>query len=242
MRPASSCIKAKEKFLELCRQGKYREGERLPAEMHMAQLLGVSRDTWRKSLESLRQEGIVRSKHGVGTFVVNPSGARETDLTQLCTVRKMIEHSGVQEGHSSYDTGIMMPNKRIASALNLQSQDRRFNVFFVHCMKYTADGQPLCYSENYIPSDLADELKTTHMPDNLLSYLKQDKNIQIERSIAHIMVPQYRDSIAAQLRGEDEKLTVLCIEQTYFDKNEIPVLYTVDYLRSDIFRFVVTRR
>lgn len=36
MRPASSCIKAKEKFLELCRQGKYREGERLPAEMHMA--------------------------------------------------------------------------------------------------------------------------------------------------------------------------------------------------------------
>lgn len=73
----------------LCREGMYQAGQRLPSETKMAQHFGISRETWRASLELLRREGIIYSKHGVGTFLMEVSAKAENDLTRLCAVSEM---------------------------------------------------------------------------------------------------------------------------------------------------------
>jgi DNA-binding GntR family transcriptional regulator len=58
-------------------EGRYRPGERLPAEAVLAQQRMVSRPTVRKALGLLRDEGLVRSVPKLGWFVVD-AGERGT--------------------------------------------------------------------------------------------------------------------------------------------------------------------
>lgn len=48
------------------------EGDRLPTEMVLAARFGVSRSVVREAIAGLRSDGVVRSRQGLGTFVVSP--------------------------------------------------------------------------------------------------------------------------------------------------------------------------
>jgi GntR family transcriptional regulator, transcriptional repressor for pyruvate dehydrogenase complex len=56
----------------LIERGALKPGDRLPAERDLASLIGVSRPTVRAGLRALSAMGVVRSRHGSGTFI--PSG------------------------------------------------------------------------------------------------------------------------------------------------------------------------
>ena len=94
---------------------------------------------------------------------------------------------------------------------------------------------------HYMPVYLADELDPMHMPDSLFSYFENRKGIFVSRSSAHILIPKHDDPLAVQLRGEQQDMQILGMEQQHFDSRGNPVLYTIDYLRSEIFNFSVTR-
>jgi GntR family transcriptional regulator len=50
-------------------EGSYEPGERLPAETALAERFKVSLPTIRQAVGVLRSQGVVESKHGIGTFV-----------------------------------------------------------------------------------------------------------------------------------------------------------------------------
>jgi GntR family transcriptional regulator, transcriptional repressor for pyruvate dehydrogenase complex len=50
-------------------RGSLRPGDRLPAERDLAQQIGVSRPTVRAGLRALAAMGVVRSRHGSGTYI-----------------------------------------------------------------------------------------------------------------------------------------------------------------------------
>jgi len=56
---------------EMIHRGDLRPGDRLPAERELAKLLGVSRPTLRAGIGSLAALGVLQSRQGAGTFVVN---------------------------------------------------------------------------------------------------------------------------------------------------------------------------
>lgn len=49
--------------------GEYKAGERLPAERHIAETLGVSRTSVREAIQKLNAKGILTTRRGDGTFV-----------------------------------------------------------------------------------------------------------------------------------------------------------------------------
>ena len=53
----------------LIERGALRPGDRLPAERDLASQIGVSRPTLRAGLHALAAMGVVRSRHGSGTFI-----------------------------------------------------------------------------------------------------------------------------------------------------------------------------
>lgn len=237
MKRMSSSLRAKEEFMMMCREGIYRAGDRLPSETKMAQQFGISRETWRASLELLRREGIIYSKHGVGTFLMEVSAKTENDLTRLCSISEMIRQAGIAEGRSSYTTGLTIPSQEVASALGVK---HGINVFYVNRTRYTKSGEPICCSMHYMPVYLADELDPLHMPDSLFSYFERRKGIFVSRSSARVVIPAEDDPLAMQLR-RGGTMQILGMEQQHFDSRGNPVLYTVDYLRSEIFNFSITR-
>jgi len=54
---------------ELIAKGELRQGDRLPAERDLATKLGVSRPTIRAGLRALSAMGVVKSRHGSGTYI-----------------------------------------------------------------------------------------------------------------------------------------------------------------------------
>ena len=50
-------------------RGELRSGDRLPAERQLAEMVGVSRPSLRAGLKTLAAMGVVRIRHGAGTFI-----------------------------------------------------------------------------------------------------------------------------------------------------------------------------
>jgi GntR family transcriptional regulator len=52
--------------------GRYRPGSRVPSERDLTQEFGIAATTAHKVLAALREEGLIRTERGMGSFVVRP--------------------------------------------------------------------------------------------------------------------------------------------------------------------------
>lgn len=68
---------------EMIHRGEIKAGDKLPPERDLAKLLNVSRPTLRAGIRSLVAIGVLQSKQGAGTFVVNNEGPPSLDGNQL---------------------------------------------------------------------------------------------------------------------------------------------------------------
>jgi GntR family transcriptional repressor for pyruvate dehydrogenase complex len=68
---------------EMIHRGELRPGDRLPPERDLAKLLGVSRPTLRAAIRSLSAVGVLQSRRGAGTFVVQADGPPSLDSSPL---------------------------------------------------------------------------------------------------------------------------------------------------------------
>ncbi|MFL6210103.1 MAG: FadR/GntR family transcriptional regulator [Pyrinomonadaceae bacterium] len=68
---------------EMIHRGELRAGDRLPPERDLAKLLGVSRPTLRAGLRSLAAVGVLQSRQGAGTFVVEAGASPALDSSPL---------------------------------------------------------------------------------------------------------------------------------------------------------------
>ena len=68
---------------DLIERGALKPGDRLPAERDLATQIGVSRPTIRAGLRTLAAMGVVRSRHGSGTYIPDGPPALNTDALSL---------------------------------------------------------------------------------------------------------------------------------------------------------------
>jgi len=68
---------------EMIHRGDLRPGDRLPPERDLAKMLGVSRPTLRAGIRSLAAVGVLQSRQGAGTFIVNSEGPPSLDGSPL---------------------------------------------------------------------------------------------------------------------------------------------------------------
>jgi GntR family transcriptional repressor for pyruvate dehydrogenase complex len=64
-------------------QGELRPGDRLPPERDLAKQLGISRPTLRAGIRTLSAVGVLKSKQGAGTFVVEAAASPALDSNPL---------------------------------------------------------------------------------------------------------------------------------------------------------------
>jgi len=73
-----------EQLRDMIYRGQYRPGERLMPERDMASFFKVARPTVRAAIQRLIEHGLIESKRGVGTFVVQENqGVRHNHLFQV---------------------------------------------------------------------------------------------------------------------------------------------------------------
>ncbi len=72
-------------------EGKYKYGEKLPAERQMADAYGASRTTIRLALDQLETESLLARRVGSGTFVAYRAAAETSSIAEVTSPLELIE-------------------------------------------------------------------------------------------------------------------------------------------------------
>lgn len=74
-------------ILEDIQSGRYADGSRMPTEAEYSELFRVSRQTVRKALAALEEQGVIRRVQGSGSYVNHPSQRRRKtgQIAVICT-------------------------------------------------------------------------------------------------------------------------------------------------------------
>jgi GntR family transcriptional regulator, transcriptional repressor for pyruvate dehydrogenase complex len=70
--------------------GRLQEGDRLPTEKVLGARFGVSRSVVREAIAGLRSDGVVRSRQGLGAFVVSPRESATLRIDADLTTDRMV--------------------------------------------------------------------------------------------------------------------------------------------------------
>lgn len=223
-----------EQIREKITEGELEPGERLPSETALAKTLGVSRNTLREALRILEEENIIIRKHGIGTFV-NRKPVFEGGIEELFSITELIERDGRKPGTDILFTGYVEPHRDDIKELELTEDE---HVFLVKRMR-TADDTPLVYCIDKVPANVL--RKGFKLKQESIFKALEEEGIFINYAQTQITTIAYHDEIS-QLMESEKHLPLLILRQVHFDEENRPVLYSINYFRSDQITFNVLRK
>ncbi|GGB30778.1 UTRA domain-containing protein [Virgibacillus dakarensis] len=215
--------------------GKYKEREKLPSEFQLSKQLGVSRATLREALRILEEENVVTRRHGVGTFV-NPKPIYSSGIEQLNSVTYMIKQAGKTPGSEYISTETIEPTEDDRSRFSSKEIRKLAKIERVR----TADNEPVVFCIDKIPEGLI-PLDHVHEEDSLFKLMEDYAGKRITYAVTYIEPISYHDRIYDILNCDPEQ-SLLLLKQVHYTAEDEPVLYSVNYFRSDIFSFYVLRK
>jgi len=148
--------------------------EPLPTERELAESFGVSRMTVRQALGALRDEGVISSVRGVGTFVAKPRVSKAPTLTSFSedlvsrgyVPSTIVLSASVEEAIAdvAIDLGIPIGAK----------------VFRLERLRL-ADGLPMCHEEVYLHAERFPGLLQTDLTQSLYATLEASYEVRLRR-------------------------------------------------------------
>lgn len=119
-RPSYSAVVA-DKLKEMIRRRKLKSGDRIPTEAELCKAYGVSRTVIREAIISLRSEGILVARQGIGVFVAEASVSRfEVDWNAIRTLPKTIMLMELRMGVETEAAGLCALRRTKADAIDIR--------------------------------------------------------------------------------------------------------------------------
>lgn len=216
-------------------KGIYKENEQLPSENELAKQLGVSRATLREALRVLEEENVIIRRHGVGTFI-SPRPLFTSGIEQLSSVTDMIKQAGMIPGTILLDSDTERVTDEDMERFSCSSNDE----VVIFRRVRTADSEPVVYCVDKVLK----KFLTTSTPldeESLFSMLDKGTEKKIAYAVAEIAPLGYDDEISPLLNC-NRGTALLVLRQMHYNEADEPVLYSVNYFRSDKFHFHVLRK
>lgn len=129
------------------RAGELKQGDSIPSERDVADLLAVSRVTVRKAFSELVTEGVLVQRRGSGTYVNGPSRRIEQPLSRLTSFSDDMKLRGLRTDADWIDRSYGLPTPEEALKLSLSPGD---HVSRFHRLR-RADGVPMAIELAVIP-------------------------------------------------------------------------------------------
>jgi len=236
-KPISLSNKAKEKIIEFIRGRGLQPDDVLPSEAVLMEMLGVSRYTVREALALLEQDKIVYKIQGKGTFINKSPIQIESGLEKLESVTEIIENFGYEPGTQWAGIEESLPTEDMINKLKISKEDivitfKRIRTANGGFAAYCVDTIPKKYLHDIIPNDIGQQ--------SMFSYLSEKFNIHIEYGISEIS-PELPTKEMIDVLNIKKKELLLLLHQIHYDKEGIPIIYSLDYFSPKVFKFKVNR-
>lgn len=210
----------------------YKANDLLPSENQLTELYQVSRETVRKALKLLLEQGYIQKKQGKGSIVLdrrqfNFSVSGLTSFKELQELQNMQSHTVVVENKTIQAPKFLVDMGLVSATDNVIKLIRQRIV----------NHDVVIVDTDYINAQLVDQLPTSEMEQSLYRYLEEDKGLQIAYAKKEVTVEPLTVFDHTYM-PEDPNTHVVVVRGQVFLEDTQFIQYTESRHRLDKFKFI----
>ena len=231
-------------LLDRINKGIYPPGEKLPSEVELAQELNVSKATIRSALAVLTSNGFIIRRHGIGTFV-NKRAVLANPLDLSHDFLSLISENGYEADFSEVNSRVIVPDETVRKKLEIPEKQQAYEVHKI----FTADGEPVIYSKNFIPGWLyqgvmtEEEIQSPKSTEPFFRFFREVCGHEMDYYLSGLEVGLAGEHPAiAELMGVDDCLPMLLIDEVGYSAEGRPLNYAVEYFFGNTVIFSLRRK
>ena len=220
------------------RTGEFAKADRLPSELELAGILGVSRTVVRDALSQLEREGLIERGRGVGTLINRAVVDLNNRIDLKFEYNQLIKDLGFVPATDSVKISIEDATVEVASKLNISPNEK-----IIVCEKRVlASGSPAIYSVDFLALSLFDGIIYSDIDWSLpiFDILESYCGIFIETSVTDICACCPEGNIGDVLQVSNNSPLIMLTEVS-LARHSRPVMYSVEYY-TQLFKFSVLRK
>lgn len=217
---------------EKIESGQIAEGERLPTESSLMESYQVSRDTVRKSLNLLEQNGYIQRGRGRASLVM-PKQRYTFPLSEIASFQEVNKLSNAHAETEVVNLDILQDSHKIKKIFQQSVNGEVYELIRVRRMKDEA----VILDKDYFVRDVVPRLPLNECKVSVYRYLEEELGLQISYAVKEITVQRANAEDYELLDMGDYNMVVVVKSHTYLENNTL-FQCTESRHRPDKFRFV----
>ncbi|MBS4192057.1 GntR family transcriptional regulator [Bacillus sp. FJAT-49705] len=213
-------------------KGHWTPGDKIPSENQLMDQFGVSRNTSKKAIEELVQEGILYRIQGKGTFVAKPK--LQQSLMGFYSFSKVLKENGLNPKDIILKIEEVTPTSKIREALQLREDEHVIEMKRLRC----ANNEPYILESSFIPKHVVSDPEQLKKVGEISLYdlFSQQFNIVVT-SAKEAFEPVLIRADETEYLQTEEGRPALLLERTAYDITGKPVEFCISIVRGDRCRF-----
>ena len=186
---------------------KYQVGDFLPTEQELVQSYQVSRDTIRKALTLLVEEGLVKKIHGSGSQVINQEQIN-FPVSDLTSYQELMEQQGIDSQTNVISLDKIIVDSKLSEKTGFSSSQQVWRVI----RQRVVEGCASVVDIDYLDAKLIPQLNRDIAKHSIYDYLENHLNLSISHAFKEITIDNAteQDKILIDL-GKDLHLSLIHI-------------------------------
>jgi GntR family transcriptional regulator, trehalose operon transcriptional repressor len=212
--------------------GKWTSGTKLPSENELVEFYQTSRETVRKALNLLAQNGFIQKLRGKGSVVLDVS-KYDFPVSGLVSFKELAQKMGNRAKTVVYEFELMDPDSHIRKQLQLSPSEKVWKVI----RGREIEKESIILDKDFINHSIVHGLTSDICAKSIYEYVEGDLNLKISFAKKEITVEEVTEEDQKYLDLKDYKHVVVVKNYVYLDDATL-FQYTESRHRLDKFRFV----
>lgn len=212
--------------------GKINANTKLPSENELMQAYNVSRDTIRKALNLLAQNGYVQKIRGKGSFVLDVNKF-DFPVSGLVSFKELSEKMGTKSKTILHELELMKPDEFLMNQLNVSKNDEVWKVIRVR----EIGNEKIILDKDFLNKRIVPDLTKEICEDSIYEYVENELGLRISFAKKEFTVEQSTEEDKEYLDLKSYDMVVVVKNYTYLNDATL-FQYTESRHRPDKFRFV----
>lgn len=219
-------------LVEAIKNGEYPAQSTLPSENELADQYETSRETIRKALNLLSQNGFIQKVRGKGSVVLDQNKF-DFPVSGLVSFKELAETMGEQPQTTVHELSLSNPSEHVQHAMGLTEDHLVWNVSRVRNL----GGEAVILDKDYIDYDKVPQLTKEICEDSIYAHLEGEVGLCISFAKKEITAedPTEEDRSLLDLEGFS---TIVVIKNYVYLNDATLFQFTESRHRPDKFRFV----
>lgn len=217
------------KVLKMIENRELKAGDKLPSEKKLMDSYNLSRDTVRKTLNMLVQDGYIEKARGKVAVVIDKNKL-SFPISEIRSFKEL--HIDVDNRTYVENLEICKNEDEIMEELNLKKEEEYFKVIRIR----EIEGEKIIIDKDYIPRKFVPNISLKTAQDSLYRYFEEDLNLKISYCTKEITVQQATKEDRELLDMKNFDTIVVVKSLTFLESGEL-FQYTESRHRPDKFKF-----